>query len=97
MQITESARAKALTNNSPRSSPDVQGKEAYLKKRRSLPGSISGRHGSPRVKRASQQTTKGTNNPGLILEKMRRNGKTNVKQQQDGIRFESLHLFSLGA
>ncbi|KAL8201928.1 hypothetical protein R6Q57_011075 [Mikania cordata] len=63
MQITESARAKALTNNSPRSSPDVRGKEAYLKKRRSLPGSVSGRHGSPRVKRASQQTTKGTNNP----------------------------------
>ncbi|KAI3796950.1 hypothetical protein L1987_39637 [Smallanthus sonchifolius] len=63
MQITESARAKALANNSPRSSPDVQGKEAYLKKRHSLPDSVSVRHGSPRVKRASQQTTKGNNKP----------------------------------
>ncbi|KAI7744617.1 hypothetical protein M8C21_007862, partial [Ambrosia artemisiifolia] len=62
MQITESAKAKALANNSPRSSPDVQGKEAYLKKRHSLPGSVSGRHGSPRVKRTPQQTTKGKNN-----------------------------------
>ncbi|KAI3797472.1 hypothetical protein L1987_32729 [Smallanthus sonchifolius] len=63
MQITESARAKALANNSPRSSPDVQGKEAYLKKRHSLPGSVSDRHGSPRVKRTTQQTTKGNNKP----------------------------------
>ncbi|PWA81118.1 IQ motif, EF-hand binding site, P-loop containing nucleoside triphosphate hydrolase [Artemisia annua] len=62
MQVTESARAKALANNSPRSSPDVQGKEAYLKKRHSLPGA-NGRHGSPHIKRTSpqaQQTAKGT-------------------------------------
>ncbi|XP_076949798.1 protein IQ-DOMAIN 32-like [Bidens hawaiensis] len=63
MQITESAKAKALVNNSPRSSPDVHGKEGYLKKRHSLPGSVSGRHGSPRVRRSPQQTTKGYNNP----------------------------------
>jgi len=64
MQVTESARAKAL-NSSPRLSPDVQGKEAaYMKKRHSMPGAIglNGRHGSPRVKSSSpqsQQTTKG--------------------------------------
>ncbi|GKC33289.1 IQ motif, EF-hand binding site, P-loop containing nucleoside triphosphate hydrolase [Tanacetum coccineum] len=66
MQVTESARAKALANNSPRSSPDVQGKEAYLKKRHSLPGA-NGRHGSPHIKRSSpqaQQTTKGTDKGG---------------------------------
>ncbi|GFS46436.1 hypothetical protein Acr_00g0102220 [Actinidia rufa] len=38
MQATESARAKALANSSPRSSPDVQDKEIYIKKRHSLPG-----------------------------------------------------------
>nr|XP_043632305.1 protein IQ-DOMAIN 32-like isoform X2 [Erigeron canadensis] len=65
MQVTESARAKALANSSPRSSPDVQGKEAYLKKRHSLPAAVNGRHSSPRVKRSSpqaQQTTKGNDN-----------------------------------
>lgn len=65
MQVTESARAKALANNSPRSSPDVQGKEAYMKKRLSMPGAVNGRHGSPRVKRSPpqmQQTTKGSDN-----------------------------------
>ncbi|KAJ9542304.1 hypothetical protein OSB04_028810 [Centaurea solstitialis] len=67
MQVTESARAKALANNSPKSSPDVQGKEAYLKKRHSLPAAVNGRHGSPRLKRSSpqaQQTTKGSDNRG---------------------------------
>ena len=66
MQVTEFARAKALAKNSPRSSPDVQGKEAYLKKRHSLPGA-NGRHGSPHIKRTSpqaQQTTKGTDKGG---------------------------------
>ncbi|XP_071697483.1 protein IQ-DOMAIN 32-like [Rutidosis leptorrhynchoides] len=65
MQVTESARAKALANNSPRSSPDLHGKEAYLKKRHSLPGAVNGRHDSPRTKRSSpqaQQTTKGNDN-----------------------------------
>ncbi|KAI7734163.1 hypothetical protein M8C21_026395 [Ambrosia artemisiifolia] len=66
MQVTESARAKALANNSPRSSPDVQVKEAYMKKRHSLPGTMNGKHDSPRVARTSpqaQQTAKGNNNP----------------------------------
>ncbi|KVI07807.1 protein of unknown function DUF4005 [Cynara cardunculus var. scolymus] len=65
MQVTESARAKALANNSPKSSPDMQGKEAYMKKRHSLPAAVNGRHGSPRLKRSSpqaQQTTKGSDN-----------------------------------
>ncbi|KAI3745976.1 hypothetical protein L6452_08391 [Arctium lappa] len=65
MQVTESARAKALANNSPKSSLDMQGKEAYMKKRHSLPAAVNGRHGSPRLKRSSPQapqTTKGSDN-----------------------------------
>lgn len=66
MQATESARAKANANNSPRSSPDVQDKETYIKKRYSLPAS-NGRQGSPRIQRSmsqAQQSTKGNgNNP----------------------------------
>lgn len=62
MQATESARAKALAaNGSPRSSPDVQDKEIYIKKRHSLPGT-NGRQGSPRIQRSmsqAQQSTKG--------------------------------------
>ncbi|KAK1360588.1 IQ domain-containing protein/DUF4005 domain-containing protein [Heracleum sosnowskyi] len=67
MQATESARAKAYANNSPRSSPDVQDKESYIKKRHSLPGA-NGRQGSPRIQRSTslaQPSSKGTsgNNP----------------------------------
>lgn len=54
MQVTESARLKAL-NNSPRLSPDVNSKDAYMKKRHSMPGAVNGRHGSPRLKRSSPQ------------------------------------------
>ncbi|KAI8005413.1 Protein IQ-DOMAIN 32 [Camellia lanceoleosa] len=46
MLATESARAKALANSSPRSSPDMQDKEIYIKKRHSLP-SANEKHGSP--------------------------------------------------
>ncbi|KAI3734355.1 hypothetical protein L6452_13823 [Arctium lappa] len=62
MQATESARAKAIANSSPRSIPDVQDKEIYLKKRHSLPGAVNGRQGSPRIQRSMSQalqTTKG--------------------------------------
>lgn len=54
MQVTESARAKAL-NGSPRLSPDVESK---MKKRHSMPGAgaVNGRHGSPRLKRSSPQS-----------------------------------------
>ncbi|XP_027149268.1 protein IQ-DOMAIN 32 [Coffea eugenioides] len=61
MQATESARAKALANNSPRSSPDTQYKDVYIKKRQSLSGSNT-RQGSPRVQRSlsqAQQAAKG--------------------------------------
>ncbi|GMH03244.1 hypothetical protein Nepgr_005083 [Nepenthes gracilis] len=51
MQATESVRAKA---HSPRSSPDVQNKDVYIKKRRSLPGA-SGMQESPRIQRSMSQ------------------------------------------
>ncbi|KAI7979390.1 Protein IQ-DOMAIN 32, partial [Camellia lanceoleosa] len=51
MQVTESARAKALVTSSPRSSPDVQDKDIYIKKRHSLPAS-NGRQGSPRIQQS---------------------------------------------
>ncbi|CAA0818578.1 Protein IQ-DOMAIN 32 [Striga hermonthica] len=62
MQATESARAKAIVNGSPRSSPDVHDKDIYGKKRHSLPGTNE-RQGSPRIQRSlsqAQQNTKGT-------------------------------------
>ncbi|XP_052201627.1 protein IQ-DOMAIN 32 [Diospyros lotus] len=61
MQATESARAKALANSSPRSSPDLQDKDVYIKKRHSLPGA-NGKQGSPRIQQAmsrAQQDAKG--------------------------------------
>ncbi|XP_012835738.1 PREDICTED: protein IQ-DOMAIN 32 [Erythranthe guttata] len=54
MQATESARAKAIANGSPRSSPDVHDKDIYIKKRHSLPGSNE-RQGSPRIQRSLSQ------------------------------------------
>ncbi|XWS24453.1 hypothetical protein CRYUN_Cryun28dG0103900 [Craigia yunnanensis] len=67
MQATESARAKVNANNSPRSSPDVQDRDIYIKKRHSLPGA-NGRQGSPRIQPSvsqAQQDAKGngTNPP----------------------------------
>ncbi|KAJ4964271.1 hypothetical protein NE237_024210 [Protea cynaroides] len=63
MQATESVKAKAHpTHNSPRSSPDVQEKDIYIKKRHSLPSS-NGKQGSPRMQRSmsqAQQGVKGT-------------------------------------
>lgn len=63
MQATESARAKAIANSSPRSSPDVHDKD--IKKRHSLPGAVNGRQGSPRIQRSMSQalqTTKANGN-----------------------------------
>ncbi|XP_050388304.1 protein IQ-DOMAIN 32 [Argentina anserina] len=54
MQATESARAKLQATTSPRSSPDVQEREIYIKKRHSLPG-VKGRQGSPRIQRSMSQ------------------------------------------
>uniref|UniRef100_A0A2P2JG42 Uncharacterized protein MANES_18G016100 n=1 Tax=Rhizophora mucronata TaxID=61149 RepID=A0A2P2JG42_RHIMU len=67
MQATESARAKIHANNSPRSSPDMQDRDYYIKKRHSLPGA-NGRQGSPRVQQSMtqpQQAAKG--NGGYVV------------------------------
>ncbi|XP_077231226.1 protein IQ-DOMAIN 32-like [Tasmannia lanceolata] len=61
MQATESARAKAHMNNSPKSSPDVQDKDNYIRKRHSLPVA-NGKQVSPRMQRSisqAQQNAKG--------------------------------------
>ncbi|XP_057974558.1 protein IQ-DOMAIN 32 isoform X2 [Malania oleifera] len=63
MQPTESARAKAYASNSPRSSPDVQDKELYAKKRHSLP-CANGRQGSPRIQRSTSQAQQGAKGNG---------------------------------
>lgn len=64
MQATESARAKLQGNNSPRSSPDAQDGEIYVKKRHSLPGA-NGRQGSPRIQRSMSQAQQGTKANGM--------------------------------
>ncbi|XP_008221304.1 PREDICTED: protein IQ-DOMAIN 32 [Prunus mume] len=58
MQATESAKAKLQANTSPRSSPDVQDRDVYIKKRHSLPGA-NGRQGSPRIQRSMSQAQQG--------------------------------------
>ncbi|XWS25875.1 hypothetical protein CRYUN_Cryun27aG0105300 [Craigia yunnanensis] len=63
MQATESARAKANANNSPRSSPDVQDRDIYIKKRHSLPGA-NGRQGSPRIQLSMSQAQQGAKGHG---------------------------------
>ncbi|KAK5845212.1 hypothetical protein PVK06_001372 [Gossypium arboreum] len=63
MQATEAARAKVNTNNSPRSSPDVQDRDIYIKKRHSLPGA-NGRQGSPRIHRSLSQAQQGAKRNG---------------------------------
>ncbi|OVA12856.1 IQ motif [Macleaya cordata] len=59
MQATESARAKAHVNNSPRSRSDVQDKDIYIKKRHSLPA--NGKQGSPRVQPSTSERQQGAN------------------------------------
>lgn len=68
MQATESARAKIQANNSPRSSPDVQDRDIYIKKRHSLPVA-NGRHGSPRIQRSLSQAQQGAKGNGTLHEK----------------------------
>lgn len=61
MQPTESARAKALSTGSPRSSSDLQEKDMSIKSRPYHPGRNE-REGSPRVQQSpsqAQQTAKG--------------------------------------
>ncbi|KAF3446750.1 hypothetical protein FNV43_RR11930 [Rhamnella rubrinervis] len=66
MQATESARAKLQANSSPRSSPDVQDREIYVKKRHSLPGA-DGRQGSPHILRSMSQAQQGTKANGFYF------------------------------
>lgn len=68
MQATESARAKANANNSPRSSPDVLDKDIYIKKRHSLPGA-NGRQRSPRIQRSTSQVQQGAKGNGTQPER----------------------------
>lgn len=63
MQATESARAKIQANNSPRSSPDVQDRDMYIKKRHSLPVG-NGRQGSPCIQRSMSQAQQGAKGNG---------------------------------
>ncbi|KAL3845301.1 hypothetical protein ACJIZ3_002704 [Penstemon smallii] len=70
MQATKSAKAKAIANGSPRSSPDVHENDIiYVKKRHSLPAGTNKRHGSPRIERSLSQAQRnhekgiGTNSP----------------------------------
>ncbi|KAG8377893.1 hypothetical protein BUALT_Bualt08G0080900 [Buddleja alternifolia] len=74
MQATQSARAKAIANGSPRSSPDVHDKEVFIQKRHSLPGANE-RQGSPRIQRSlsqAQQNVKGNGNHSPQDKKWRR-------------------------
>ncbi|KAG9148997.1 hypothetical protein Leryth_010610 [Lithospermum erythrorhizon] len=74
MKPTESARAKALLNSSPRFSPDMLEKDFSIKKRHSLPGG-NGRHGSPQIKRTLYevpQTVKGNESQPQKDKKWRR-------------------------
>ncbi|CAI9755897.1 unnamed protein product [Fraxinus pennsylvanica] len=61
MQATESTRAKAIANRSPRSSPDMQDKDIYVKKRHSLPCGNE-QQGSPRRQWSMSQAQQ--NSPG---------------------------------
>ncbi|XP_044475577.1 protein IQ-DOMAIN 32-like [Mangifera indica] len=63
MQATESAKAKLQAIKSPGSSPDVQERDTYIKKRHSLPGA-NGRQGSPHIQRSSSQAQQGTKGNG---------------------------------
>ncbi|KAF6136144.1 hypothetical protein GIB67_030192, partial [Kingdonia uniflora] len=63
MQATESAKAKALMNTSPRSTPDLQDKDIYIKKRHSLPGA-NGKQISPRMQRSTSQAQQGAKGNG---------------------------------
>nr|XP_016473628.1 PREDICTED: protein IQ-DOMAIN 32-like [Nicotiana tabacum] len=63
MQATKSARAKAISNSSPRSSPDVQSKEAYIKKKHSHSGS-NGRQGSARDGQSPSHAQRGAKENG---------------------------------
>eukprot|EP00262_Sarcandra_glabra_P010342 TRINITY_DN2552_c0_g1_i1.p1 TRINITY_DN2552_c0_g1~~TRINITY_DN2552_c0_g1_i1.p1 ORF type:complete len:811 (+),score=180.37 TRINITY_DN2552_c0_g1_i1:145-2577(+) len=73
MQATESAKAKANANSSPKSSPDVLDKDIYIKKRHSLPAT-NGKQISPRMNRSPSQAQQGakgkdTHSPQTVPER----------------------------
>ncbi|XP_038991418.1 protein IQ-DOMAIN 32-like [Hibiscus syriacus] len=63
MHATESARAKVNAKTSPRSSPNVQDRDIYIKKRHSLPAA-NGRQGSPRIQGPISQSHQGAKGNG---------------------------------
>ncbi|XP_039052806.1 protein IQ-DOMAIN 32-like isoform X2 [Hibiscus syriacus] len=64
MHATESARAKVNAKTSPRSSPDLQDRDIYIKKRHSLPAD-NGRTGSPRIQRPISKSHQGAKGNGI--------------------------------
>ncbi|XP_062227020.1 protein IQ-DOMAIN 32-like [Phragmites australis] len=64
MQFTESARAKASANLSPKMSPEVQ--DNNPKKRHSLPMTNSKQDSSPRMKRSSSQAQQNVKSTGTV-------------------------------
>ncbi|KAK8642378.1 hypothetical protein V6N13_011722 [Hibiscus sabdariffa] len=66
MHATESARAKVNAKTSPRSSPDVQDRDFYIKKRHSLPAA-NVRQGSPRIQQPISQSHQGAKGNERVL------------------------------
>jgi hypothetical protein len=64
MQFTESARAKASANASPKMSPDVQ--DSHPRKRHSLPMTNGKQDSSPRMQRSSSQAQGGEKSNGTV-------------------------------
>jgi hypothetical protein len=64
MQFTESARAKASANASPKMSPDVQ--DSHPRKRHSLPMTNGKQDSSPRMQRSSSQAQQSVKSNGPV-------------------------------
>ncbi|TVU16457.1 hypothetical protein EJB05_40023 [Eragrostis curvula] len=64
MQFTESARAKASANASPKMSPDVQ--DSHPRKRHSLPMTSGKQDSSPRMQRSSSQAQQNVKSNGAV-------------------------------
>ncbi|GJN01433.1 hypothetical protein PR202_ga18700 [Eleusine coracana subsp. coracana] len=64
MQFTESARAKASANASPKMSPDIQ--DNHPRKRHSLPMTNGKQDSSPRMQRSSSQAQQNVKSNGTV-------------------------------
>ncbi|KAK3141237.1 hypothetical protein QOZ80_4BG0331270 [Eleusine coracana subsp. coracana] len=64
MQFTESARAKASANASPKMSPDIQ--DSHPRKRHSLPMTNGKQDSSPRMQRSSSQAQQNVKSNGTV-------------------------------